>query len=60
MFGSAALRATGAVASCTGGSLESVTEIVANRGSTASSKVSETLGGELARIPLAEGNVLIR
>src|SRR5439155_22930674 len=53
-------RRTGPVVSCFGGLLASVTEIAAKRGSTASSKVSETREGGLLRIPLADGNVLTR
>ena len=58
MSGSAGERATGAVVSSRPDTL--VTEMIAKRGSTASSKVSEiVLGGELST-PLAVGEVLIR
>ena len=58
MSGFAGERVTGAVVSWV--PLTLVTEMIAKRGSTASSKVSETLvGGELST-PLAVGEVLIR
>ncbi len=58
MSGLAAELATGAVVSSRPDTL--VTEMMAKRGSTASSKVSEIIfGGELST-PLAVGEVLIR
>ena len=40
--------------------LTSVTEMIANRGSTASSNVSATLGGGVLTKPLADGTVFTR
>src|SRR5205814_2226707 len=53
-----AARLTGPVVSLV--AFASVTEMRANRGSTASSKVSRTSAGGLLRSWLADGNVLIR
>ncbi len=58
MSGLAGERATASVVSCF--PWASVTEMIAKRGSTASSKVSETDLGGLLSTPLAVGEVLIR
>jgi hypothetical protein len=51
-------RVTAPVVSCRPAAL--VTEMIANRGSTASSWVSETVFGGNSRTPLAVGSVRIR
>ena len=58
MSGFAGERCGEAVASCC--ALTSVTEMIANLGSTASSKVSATVGGGALTKPLADGTVFTR
>ena len=58
MSGFAGERLTGAVVSWRPAAF--VTEMIAKRGSTASSKVSATTGGGALRIPLGVGTVLTR